>query len=588
MIVNEDVGQQNTTNITSCVSYADYANETLKIDCNTTTTGADLFVGDDMQVVGDVWFKDLEGEYHIAADLADHYDGTTANLVYDDVEISFETVGGTLYLNITSVTGEIIQGNIRGNNFDGTSAMGVALTEGTDLVPADNYVYLYNDTNTLTLATAASYPSIGHIDIARVGVGSVDGTVGNITYYNPTTWKNWKNIYKDYERLGDSGTLYIEGFNATATSTTLNMDTGKYWSILSEIENTNNLALTDGFYFVNSSGEYQYGTDLTAFTEYSDGTAFTGNQRMNVVWGVVAENDTFVRLVAVPQSYAGTTYSNDVAAERDNFDATNYFPSDINVKKTFVPLVRTIVRADDVFRQFETGEYLRFLGGQVSSGGSAPSSTASLWTQDGDNIYYNTGDVNTTGNISVGQKITFAFGEVIDNVIDGWLNITGSLFVGGKINATDFCINGGTCLSSLSGTAWEVDNGVIQQVNTSNSVNITGDFYLNGTKFEAMGGSRYVQYVYPTSNFTTSSGAWTDVTDWNLTIPTDGQYRIFITAQVEIDGDDGGGVSARMGNVRLTNNNVQITGTRRWISNYDATVGNAIGVPVSNRNYCRF
>ncbi len=41
-------------------------------------------------------------------------------------------------------------------------------------------------------------------------------------------------------------------------------------------------------------------------------------------------------------------------------------------------------------------------------------------------------DVNetTTGNLTVGEKITLAFGEVIGNTADGWVNITGNLDLG--------------------------------------------------------------------------------------------------------------------------------------------------------------
>jgi len=39
------------------------------------------------------------------------------------------------------------------------------------------------------------------------------------------------------------------------------------------------------------------------------------------------------------------------------------------------------------------------------------------------------GNVNITGNITLGQKITFALGEIIDNIVDGWITITGSLNV---------------------------------------------------------------------------------------------------------------------------------------------------------------
>ena len=54
MIVNEQVSQQNTTNITSCANYADYAGQTLHIDCNTDVTGADLLVGDDAEIFGEL------------------------------------------------------------------------------------------------------------------------------------------------------------------------------------------------------------------------------------------------------------------------------------------------------------------------------------------------------------------------------------------------------------------------------------------------------------------------------------------------------------------------------------------------------
>ena len=42
--------------------------------------------------------------------------------------------------------------------------------------------------------------------------------------------------------------------------------------------------------------------------------------------------------------------------------------------------------------------------------------------------------IETTGNITIGQKITFALGEILDNIVDGWLKITGNLNVTG--NAT--------------------------------------------------------------------------------------------------------------------------------------------------------
>ena len=47
-IVNEDVAfLQSADNRTDCPEYFAKINETLQIDCNTTTTGADFFVSDE-------------------------------------------------------------------------------------------------------------------------------------------------------------------------------------------------------------------------------------------------------------------------------------------------------------------------------------------------------------------------------------------------------------------------------------------------------------------------------------------------------------------------------------------------------------
>ena len=44
-------------------------------------------------------------------------------------------------------------------------------------------------------------------------------------------------------------------------------------------------------------------------------------------------------------------------------------------------------------------------------------------------------DIDSGTNLTLGQKITFAFGEVIDNIVDGWVRITGNLNVTGTIKA---------------------------------------------------------------------------------------------------------------------------------------------------------
>ena len=45
-------------------------------------------------------------------------------------------------------------------------------------------------------------------------------------------------------------------------------------------------------------------------------------------------------------------------------------------------------------------------------------------------------DISDTTNLTLGEKITFTLGEVISNVVDEWITITGNLNVSGTINAT--------------------------------------------------------------------------------------------------------------------------------------------------------
>ncbi|MCK4553033.1 hypothetical protein KAT80_02425 [Candidatus Pacearchaeota archaeon] len=107
--------------------------------------------------------------------------------------------------------------------------------------------------------------------------------------------------------------------------------------------------------------------------------------------------------------------------------------------------------------------------------------------------YLNASNNYEMGNLTLGEKITFAFGEIIDNLVNGWVRITGglnvtqnlsvdvntlfvdsnnnrvgigttspnaTLHVAGDINVTsgnDICISGGNCLSSASSDAATLD-----------------------------------------------------------------------------------------------------------------------------------
>ncbi len=94
------------------------------------------------------------------------------------------------------------------------------------------------------------------------------------------------------------------------------------------------------------------------------------------------------------------------------------------------------------------------------------------------------GDVNVTGNLTLTQKITFALGEIIENIVDGWITITGGLNVIGDLNITgSLNVTGDAYVGgSLNVTGnLTLGNGAISFNDSSNRYN-----YYNGSTWKDM------------------------------------------------------------------------------------------------------
>jgi len=96
------------------------------------------------------------------------------------------------------------------------------------------------------------------------------------------------------------------------------------------------------------------------------------------------------------------------------------------------------------------------------------------------NIYNETGT-----NLTLADKLTFAFGEIIDNIVDGWIRITGNLNVTGNIETINnvtasFFIGDGSLLTNIpSGSlgisinTTEIEDGTITDADISDITNLT-------------------------------------------------------------------------------------------------------------------
>ena len=98
-----------------------------------------------------------------------------------------------------------------------------------------------------------------------------------------------------------------------------------------------------------------------------------------------------------------------------------------------------------------------------------------------------TGNIDASGNLSISEKITFTLGEIIDNLVNGFLTITGGLNVtesliikGGANVSGDLGVSGRVGIGTTSPTQKLDVNG---SVNVNGNTTITGDLNVTGTSY---------------------------------------------------------------------------------------------------------
>lgn len=387
----------NATNINSTtINATNLALGGVKVYNKTTTDSLYVDVGGDtmtgtlnvtnLNASGNITFKDESGQERHLANMATHIAEMQSDTLLDS-SLSTITVDGISKLNYTlyAVNG-VGEWNFNGTIYGGASAVSnasIILLNGSDDFPKKNYVHFYLSGGVPTLTTTEAYPSYNHIDVAEFELGAVNATHATIYGYNRVRYEInefVKSVMMWYEAYG---TLYQSGFTTTSNTTVLNISTG-YWyaNNLMPLYSTNNVSIADGFYYINSTGGFIQCTSLANLTQYNDGTAFSGvNERVNIVWGIIAVNVTGgigvtqTKLVAVLPNYpgAGNTYQSVANAIQDNFGTLSFYPPNTMIKAGFVPIARTILRPNaDVNEPFASGIYHRFIAGTVGTGGASP------------------------------------------------------------------------------------------------------------------------------------------------------------------------------------------------------------------------
>jgi len=95
-------------------------------------------------------------------------------------------------------------------------------------------------------------------------------------------------------------------------------------------------------------------------------------------------------------------------------------------------------------------------------------------------------DISDTTNLTLGEKITFTLGEIIDNIVDGWITITGGLNVTGNITS-DWATFNNLNVTGISylGSMNLAGGNITATLGTFETLNVTGTSYLGDTTINA-------------------------------------------------------------------------------------------------------
>lgn len=460
MIQNEINNFTNTTDVTSCIHYMNAIGEELKIDCNTTTTGADLLVSDDLQVVGDMWAKDTDGEWHFMTRELELLDEMRDETVLSRLNVSID---GTNFI-LNESHGKDIVVNIHGQNtiLDETNNS-ILLTDGTSTVPIFNHIYYTNGGSPSLMTSISQQEHVADVAFIMLGDGFDYGSIGgSATQYEFTRKTYFNSWYR--------GEVYQDGFNINVTPTEINITTGTMRLLMAPQKITSNHSTSIGIVNINATGHFNTISNLDNTGTYNDGESIGNNKYFNVVCGITNTINKEGVMYCMPQNKPLLEHSKLVDAESDD-QYIAYYPNHDFIKKLYTPIVRVVMKRVGGSNEIQElsltdGYYIDLRGASIGSGGSSPSAGITALSQLDIDTNLEMGSYNVTAsNLFVADKITHTGDD--DTNIEFGSNLiylkTGDAYqlrasVGNfRIGNTDI----GTSMS-ISGngkTAFQYDNG---------------------------------------------------------------------------------------------------------------------------------
>jgi len=401
MIANEIAGFHNTSEATDCGSYMNEIGETLKIDCNTTTTGADLLVSDDMQVVGDSWFKNSLGEWRFMTHTLTNIDELHNNLLLSRSDVSLSGTTFTItdseseYINVVVNRSETIKNIITED---------VTVTLGTNSSPIQNFITYQNPSNP-TLTASLTPPVVDYANVARMMLGAEGNIYASLGGRSSVD----EFIRNSYVRWFNQGVLYVSGFEPTVDSNNVSIGAGASTILLDTHSHSDSVNLiNNGSFIVLANGDYLQFNSIDDITEYADGGSIGNNKYYNLVCGLVHNDVNGHRMMCVVQNEPSSEYRSVISAEVDQYDSLNVFPSDSFLNNLYMPVARMVVQRSGGSAEFNVlsngGMYFDVRGSTSAAG--APASSGITNHNELNNLDYatsgHTGFMSDSGDTATG------------------------------------------------------------------------------------------------------------------------------------------------------------------------------------------
>ena len=268
------------------------------------------------------------------------------------------------------------------------------------------------------------------------------GTTGsyyymNLTIYEPANLSSWDirtvNInYTINDYTGLNTCWYSEDYgetnhtiNCNENITTVNWDGGMNNITVYSNDGFDNIAYDQVSFTVNID---------TTFPTLNNLRNFTQTNTIGFSESITASDDISIDTYSLNDTSVFSIDNNGLIINTTSLSEVKFYPLQIIVNDTsgnnvtgdfWINITSETTRYIQKWRNAITGDDVC----SISSVGNLACYSASFT-----NDVSISGNLNVTGNITLGQKITFAFEETIDNIIDGWIRITGNLNVTENLN----------------------------------------------------------------------------------------------------------------------------------------------------------